>query len=468
LSDQGRLHDLLDAITAGASAAEIGGIPLPETYRAAVTRRCDVEKTLLIPEANRDPVSTLRIERMATPSIAPDEVIVAVMASSINFNTVWSSIFAPIPTFKFLDKMAKDGGWAARHGGDRHVLGSDASGVVIAAGSLVRRWSPGDQVVIHSNWVSGEDPGTYQDSMRATSQRAWGFETNFGGLAELSLVKASQLMRKPLHLSWVESASSTLCNATAYRMLISPNGAGLRLGDSVLIWGATGGVGSFAVQLALAAGADPICVVSRPDRVALLRRLGVRHIIDRGAEGYRFLSSDGSTVNESEVARFGDRVREFCSDGVDVVLEHPGRETMQASIASCRPGGKVVTCAATTGALIQFDASLASRRSIRIVGSHFANYWENDRANQLLEQGIVQPTLTATYPLEKVAYATSLVWSGGHDGKIGINCLAEAGTGVADPAARAVMGEHAITRFAQAAVSGTKDFAAGQADGVIA
>jgi crotonyl-CoA reductase len=467
VSDQQRLLELLHAIAGSASAAEIGGLPLPETYRAAVTRRSDVERTLRISEVNRDPVSTLRIERVATPSVAPDEVLVAVMASSINFNTVWSSIFAPIPTFVFLDKLAKEGGWSARHGGDRHVLGSDASGVVVAAGSVVRRWSPGDHVVVHGNWVSGEDPGTYQDAMRAKSQRAWGFETNFGGLADLAVVKASQLMRKPLHLSWAESASSTLCNATAYRMLISPNGAGLRLGDSVLIWGATGGVGSFAVQLALAAGADPICVVSRPDRVALLRRLGVRHVIDRVAEGYQFLSADGTTVNTSEVARFGDRVREFTSDGVDVVLEHPGRETMQASIASCRPGGKVVTCAATTGALIHFDASLASRRSIQIVGSHFANYWENDRANLLLEQGIVQPTLTATYPLEEVPLATRLVSSGGHHGKIGINCLAEAGSGVSDPIARAAMGERVITRFARASLSGSKDFGGGQVDEVI-
>lgn len=455
MTDERRLVDLLEAISQQASTVELGRLPLPQTYRAAVTRREDVERTLRIPEADRDPAATLRIERVATPPFAPDEVVVAVMASAINFNTVWSSVFAPIPTFVFLDRLASQGGWSARHGGDRHVVGSDGCGVVLAAGELVRRWSPGDHVVVHGNWVCGEDPGTYQDAMRAVSQRAWGFETNFGGLAELTVVKASQLLRKPPHLSWAEAASSTLCNATAYRMLISPNGAELRLGDSVLIWGATGGVGSFAVQLALAAGADPICVVSRPERVSLLRRLGVQHVIDRVAEGYRFLSEDGKNVRTEEVERFGARIRDLTGAGADIVLEHPGRETMPASIASCRPGGTVVTCAATTGASIAFDAAEANRRSVRIVGSHFANYWENDRANRLLDRGVVQPTLTASYALDDVALATSFVRSGLHDGKVGIDCLAEAGAGVADPLARAVMGEQRITQFALAAHAGT-------------
>jgi len=455
VTDERRLHDLLQAIGEQASAVELGRLPLPETYRAAVTRREDVEQTLRIPERDRNPASTLRIERVATPSPAPDEVVVAVMASAINFNTVWSSIFAPVPTFTFLDRLAKEGGWSARHGGDRHVVGSDACGVVLAVGPLVRRWSLGDHVVVHGNWVSGEDPATYQDAMRASSQRAWGFETNFGGLADLTVVKASQLMRKPPHLSWAEAASSTLCNATAYRMLISANGAGLRLGDSVLIWGAAGGVGSFALQLALAAGADPICVVSRPERVSLLRRLGVKHVIDRVAEGYQFLSKDGFTVDTAEVERFGARVRDFTGDGADIVVEHPGRETMPASIASCRHGGTVVTCAATTGASILIDAAEANRRSVRIVGSHFANYWENDRANRLLERGVVHPTLTASYSLDDVALATSVVRAGRHDGKIGIDCLAPAGSGVIDAVARSVIGEQAITRFAAAAQPGT-------------
>ncbi len=446
-----RRRELLAAALAdGADAAELRDFPLPDRYRAAVTRREEVESVLAVPAAERDPAASLHVEEVPRPDPAPDEVLVAVMASAINYNTVWSASFSPVPTFAFLDRLAAEGGWSARHGGDRHVLGSDAAGVVVAVGSLVRRWRPGDHVAVHGNWVAADDPAAQQDAMRAPTQRAWGFETNFGGLADLALVKASQLLAKPAHLTWEEAASTTLCNATAYRMLVSPNGAGLRLGDRVLVWGATGGIGSFAVQQCLAAGAEPICVVGRRSRVELLHRLGVRHVIDRTAEGFRFLDGQ-DRVDVAEVDRFAERVRQLSDGGVDVVFEHPGRETMPASVAACRRGGTVVTCAATTGYRIPLTGDGLTHESVRIVGSHFANYLENERANDLVRRGMVHPTLTSTLPLESVARATRLVRDGAHEGKVGITCLAPAGAGVTDAGTRRRLGEERIAAFARAA-----------------
>ena len=94
-----------------------------------------------------------------------------------------------------------------------HVVGSDASGVIVRAGSAVRNWKPGDKVTVHCNYVDDQDPSSHDDSMLAANQRIWGFETNFGGLADLAVVKANQLMPKPAHLSW-EEARATRC-ATA-------------------------------------------------------------------------------------------------------------------------------------------------------------------------------------------------------------------------------------------------------------
>src|SRR6185436_19223443 len=130
------------------------------------------------------------------------------------------------------------------------------------------------------------------------------FETNFGGLAELAIVKANQLMPKPAHLTWEEAASPGLVNSTAYRQLISKNGAGLKLGDTVLIWGASGGLGSYATQLALAAGATPVCVVSSPTKADICRRMGAELAIDRTAEGYKFWK-DEHTQDPREWRRFG-------------------------------------------------------------------------------------------------------------------------------------------------------------------
>ena len=128
----------------------------------------------------------------------------------------------------------------------------------------MNKWKPGDEVVAHCLSVELEDPAGHDDTMMDPQQRIWGFETNFGGLAELALVKSNQLMPKPGHLTWEEAAAPGLVNSTAYRQLVSHNGANMKQGDVVLIWGASGGLGSYATQMALNGGAIPVCVVSQP------------------------------------------------------------------------------------------------------------------------------------------------------------------------------------------------------------
>ena len=171
-----------------------------------------------------------------------------------------------------------------------HVVGSDAAGVVLRVGSAVRNWKPGDRVTIHCNSVDDQDPSAHDDSMLAANQRIWGFETNFGGLADLTVVKANQLMPKPTHLTWEEAAVNALCNSTSYRMLVGQHGARMKQGDAVLVWGATGGIGGYAVQYVLNGGGTPVGVVSSPEKAELLNELGVEAVIDRKAEGYRFWS----------------------------------------------------------------------------------------------------------------------------------------------------------------------------------
>ena len=224
--------------------------------------------------AEKDPAKSLHVGDVATPELAPDEAYVAVMASSINFNTVWTSIFEPLPTFGFLDRLGRESEWAARHALPYHVVGSDAAGVVLRVGSEVRNWKPGDRVTVHCNHVDDQDPSSHDDSMLASNQRIWGFETNFGGLADLAVVKANQLMPKPTHLSWEEAAVNALCNSTSYRMLVGRHGARMKQGDVVLVWGATGGIGGYAVQYVLNGGGTPVGVVSSPERAKLLHAAG--------------------------------------------------------------------------------------------------------------------------------------------------------------------------------------------------
>ena len=179
-------------------------------------------------------------------------------------------------------------------------------------------------------------------------QRIWGFETNFGGLAELAIVKANQLMPKPDHLTWEEAASPGLVNSTTYRMLVSHNGANMKQGDVVLIWGATGGIGAYATQFVLNGGGIPVGVVSSPEKADIVRSLGAEHVIDRTAEGYKFWK-DENTQDPKEWRRFGKKIRELTGgEDPDIVFEHPGRETFGASVFVARKGGTIITCAATS------------------------------------------------------------------------------------------------------------------------
>ncbi len=233
-------------------------------------------------------------------------------------------------------------------------------------------------------------------------------------------------MPKPTHLTWEEAAVNALCNSTSYRMLVGRNGARMKQGDVVLVWGATGGIGGYATQYVLNGGGTPVGIVSSPQKAELLHELGVEAVIDRKAEAYRFWS-DPATQDESEWRRFGKRVRELVGDDPDIVFEHPGRQTMGASIFVCKRGGTVVTCAATSGYMIEFDNRHFWMKLKRLIASHFANYAEAWAANRLIDQGRIQPLLSAVFPLTEVGAAARSIHRNEHEGKIGVLCLRRPG-----------------------------------------
>ena len=441
------MQEILDAIQSKASGEDIANIPIPESYRAAFVRKDEAGMFEGMESADKDPRRSLHVGEVPTPELAPDECYIAVMASSINFNTVWTSIFEPLPTFMFLERLGKESVWGARHDRDHHVVGSDASAVVLRVGSAVRNWKSGDRVTVHCNFVDDQDPAEHDDAMLAANQRSWGFESNFGGLADLSIVKANQLMPKPQHLSWEEAAVNALVASTSYRMLVGQHAAQMKQGDAVLVWGATGGLGGYAVQLVLNGGGVPIGVVSSPDKIELLESIGVDHAIDRKAEGYEFWDSD-DIQNEKEWRRFGKKIRELVGKDPEIVFEHPGRSTMGASVFVAARGGTIVTCAATSGYMIEYDNRHLWMKLKRIVSSHLANYREAWATNDLIRQGAICPIMSKAYDLDDVGEAAYQVHHNMHEGKLGILCLApEAGEGITDPDRREIVGEDRITAF---------------------
>jgi crotonyl-CoA reductase len=433
------VQHILDAIMAAsadpqsATAADFAALQLPESYRAVTVHKDEAEMFDGLTAKEKDPRKSLHVEDVALPELGPGEAYVAVMASAINYNTVWTSIFEPVSTFGFLERYGKLSPLGKRHDLPYHVVGSDLSGVVLATGAGVTKWAPGTEVVAHCLSVELESPDGHNDTMLDPEQRIWGFETNFGGLAHIALVKANQLMPKPAHLTWEEAASPGLVNCTAYRQLVSKNGGDMKQGDNVLIWGASGGLGGFATQYALNGGANPVCVVSNEEKAAIARSMGAEMIINRSEADLKFWK-DEHTQDPKEWRRFGGMIRELTGgEDIDIVFEHPGRETFGASVYVTRKGGTITTCASTSGYMHEYDNRYLWMNLKKIVSSHFANYRESWEANRLIAKGKIHPTLSRTYSLDDVGQAALDVHHNKHQGKVGVLCLAPTeGLGVRD------------------------------------
>ncbi|MBO1415810.1 crotonyl-CoA carboxylase/reductase [Streptomyces sp. FH025] len=430
---------LAEALIGGAGPEELEKIDLPDEYLAAHIRAADVG--MFSDVEDKDVRKSLHVGKVPMPEIAPDEVVVAVMASSINYNTVWSATFEPVPTFNFLERMGRQGGWDARHDLPYQVVGSDAAGVVVRVGAGVRRWKVGDHVVVSCVQVDDQEPATHADGMLGSGQRIWGYETNFGGLAHYTVVRASQLLPKAGHLTWEEAAGVMLTAATSYRMLVSDKGARIKQGDIVLIWGATGGLGAFAVQMVKNAGGIPIGVVSSERKAETLRRLGCDVVINRQEIG---MGGDEPLTPERTIElgkRLGRAIRAAVGEDPHVVFDYIGAATFGISVFVVRRGGTVVTCGSSTGYQHQFDNRYLWMNLKRIVGSHAANLHEQAECNRLFRLGHLSPIVSEVHPLADVAEAARTVQLNRHIGKVGVLGLApEEGLGVTDPELRARIG----------------------------
>ncbi|AEW98122.1 MULTISPECIES: crotonyl-CoA carboxylase/reductase [Streptomycetaceae] len=441
------LPELSAAVVAGASAEELAGTPLPERFPAAHLLADDTR--MFDGDTDKDVRRSLRVGPVDMPELAPDEVLVAVMASAINFNTVWSAMFEPIPTFRFLERMAARGGWDTRHNLPYQVVGSDAAGVVVRVGNGVRHWSIGDHVVINPNYADDQEPDTQADGMLGPGQLAWGFETNFGGLAHYAVVRATQLLPKPAHLTWEEAACNPLCAGTAYRMLVGEHGARLKQGDTVLIWGASGGLGGYAVQLVRNGGGTAVGVVGTEEKAEAVRRLGCDIVVNRHEIGLDDRAADDPVQVVAVGKRLGKLIRKETGDDPNIVFEHVGRATFGASLFVARRGGVVVTCGSSTGYQHQFDNRYLWMRLKRIIGSHGANYQEQWETNRLISTGRIASMLSAVYPLDDVGEAARMVQTNQHLGKVGVLCLApRPGLGVTDAGLRAALGPDRLAPLA--------------------
>ncbi len=350
-------------------------------------------------ERHGDPDKAMLVEVVDTPEIDAHEVLVLVMAAGVNYNGVWACLGTPISPF--------DG-----HGAPFHIAGSDAAGIVWKVGDKVKRWKVGDEVVIHCNQDDGDDEECNGgDPMFSPSQRIWGYETPDGSFAQFTRVQAQQLMRRPPHQTWEESACYTLTLATAYRMLFGHKPHELRPGQNVLVWGASGGLGSYAIQLINTAGGNAIGVISDEDKREFVMGLGAKGVINR--KDFKCWGQM-PTVNTpeykewfNEVRKFGKAIWDITGKGnnVDLVFEHPGEQTFPVSVFVVKRGGMVVICAGTTGYNLTLDARYLWMHQKRVQGSHFANLKQASAANQLMVERRLDPCLSEVFPWDEIPAA---------------------------------------------------------------
>ena len=382
---------------------EVGEIPplghVPKEMYAWAIRR----------ERHGPPEEAMQLEVVPTPDIDTHDVLILVMAAGVNYNGVWAALGIPLSVFDVHDE-------------DFHVAGSDAAGIVWKVGSKVTRWKVGDEVVVHCNQDDGDDEECNGgDPMFSSSQRIWGYETPDGSFCQFTRVQAQQVMKRPLHLTWEESACYILTMATAYRMLFGHRPHILRPGHNVLVWGASGGLGSMAIQLIATAGANAIGVISDEEKRDFVMSLGAKGVINRtdfdcwgqlpdvdDAEGYKeYMKS---------CRPFGKAIWDITGKGVDVdfVFEHPGEATFPVSCFVVKRGGMVVFCAGTTGYNLTFDARFVWMRQKRIQGSHFANLKQASQANRLVIERRVDPCMSEVFAWEDIPHAHTKMWNNEH------------------------------------------------------
>lgn len=349
-------------------------------------------------ERHGRPKQSMQLEVVDTPTLDSDEVLILVMAAGVNYNGVWAALGEPVSVLDF-------------HKQPYHIAGSDAAGIVWAVGSKVKRWKPGDEVVVHCNQDDGDDEECNGgDPMFSASQRIWGYETPDGAFAQFARVQSRQLMARPKHLTWEESACYTLTLATAYRMLFGHRPHVVAPGDNVLVWGASGGLGVFAVQLCAVSGANAIGIVSDESKRDHVLSMGAKAVLNRNDFKCwgQLPKVNSPEFNDymKETRKFGKAIWAVTGGkDVDIVFEHPGEATFPVSVFVAKRNGMIVICAGTTGFNLTMDARFLWMRQKRVQGSHFANLKQAAAANQLVIDRRIDPGMSEVFPWGEIPEA---------------------------------------------------------------
>lgn len=266
------------------------------------------------------------------------------------------------------------------------IPGSDLVGVVEAVGPGVREVRPGDEVVAYPALSAQPSPARLRGDVPLSPDFGILGAHRDGALSERAVLPAENLLPKPATLAWHEAACLPIAFMTAWHMLFSRGR--LRSDETVLIHSAGSGVSHGAIQMARLAGARVIATTGSDDKAARAKALGADEVIIYGREDVPA------------------RVRELTGGrGADLVLDHNGAATWEASTKSLAAGGRLVICGVTQGAAVSLDLGRFFFASQAVLGSTLGRAEELMQVIDLAARGRIRPVIDSVYPLTDIRAA---------------------------------------------------------------
>ncbi|WP_242926972.1 quinone oxidoreductase family protein [Pontibacter vulgaris] len=321
-------------------------------------------------EAINKPFELIEKEK---PTAGPNEAIVQVKAAALNHRDVW------IQYGRYFTKEYPA------------ILGSDCAGIVTEVGEGVDKSWLGQEVVVDPSSDWGDNPRAQGGNFKVLGM------PEDGAFAEYVKVRAANLHKKPAHLSFEEAAALPLAGVTAYRALFTK--CGLQPGERVLVTGAGGGVALFAVQFAVAAGAEVYVTSGSEQKITAAVGLGAKGGVNYKTEGW------------------GKELKALAG-GFDVIIDSAAGEGFAQLVKLAKPGARIGMYGGGTGMIQNVNPAEIFWKQLSIFGSTMGTNDDFAAMMKLVEEKKIRPIVDKVFPLEETEQAMRYMEAGKQFGKI--------------------------------------------------
>jgi len=326
-------------------------------------------------------IDVLKINQLDEPKCSNDKILVHVKACALNHLDIW--VREGLPGLPINLPL---------------IMGSDASGTIVEVGSKIKNFNSGDNVVVQ--------PGTFNLTSESVKNNKENYSSSYGILGETSngtqseyiLLNKENVHKMPPHLSFIEASSMQLVFMTSYQMIVER--AKLLKDEIILIYGATSGVGSAAIQIAKEIGSTVISTVGTTEKID--------HAYEMGSD-YVYIHDDKLLLNIKQLVG---------KKGVDVVFEHVGSDTWDTSMKTLAKGGRIVTCGSTTGSTVNIDLRFLFMKQQTIMGSTMANISSFNSVMDKINNKKYKPFIDKVFMFDDVKKAHLRMENRNHYGKI--------------------------------------------------